>query len=111
MAWYSSFVLDVVRAPSLVKQRDLHIINGVTERGVATPDHVMRIKAKPLVITQAISAGGSDKIANAIRGFIDYYTKDFNKWSAQADTPKTLLDPMPKLIWIESFDIIGVGTT
>jgi rhamnose utilization protein RhaD (predicted bifunctional aldolase and dehydrogenase)/NAD(P)-dependent dehydrogenase (short-subunit alcohol dehydrogenase family) len=107
----TSFILDVVRDPSLVEQMDLHIINSVTDRGVATPDHVIRIKAKPLVITQDISAVGSDKIVKAIRVFVDDYTKYFDKWSAQADSPKTMLDPMPKLIWIESFGIIGVGAT
>lgn len=107
----TSFILDVVRDPSLVKQMDLHIVNGVTDRGVATPDHVIRIKAKPLVLTQAILAGGSDEIAEAIRAFVADYTEYFDKWSAQADSPKTMLDPMPKLIWVESFGIIGVGGT
>ena len=107
----TSFVMNVVDDPSIVAQMNKHIAEGIIDRGVATPDHVIRIKAKPLVLTQAIIATGLDAVVGAIENFIADYKEYFDTWSALEDEPKTMLNPMPKLIWVESLGLIGVGAT
>lgn len=104
-----SFVLDWINDAAITAQIDQHMSNGVLGRGVATPDHVIRIKAKPLVLTRDIQAGGTEAIAGAINSYVYDYKEYFNTWSALADSPKTMLDPMPKLAWVEGMGLIGIG--
>ena len=104
-----SFVLAWIDDAAITAQIDQHIFNGVLGRGVATPDHVIRIKAKPLVLTRDIQAGGAEAIAGAINAYTSDYKKYFNTWSALADSPKTMLNPMPKLAWVEGMGLIGIG--
>ena len=106
-----SFVLDWIDDADIRAQIDQHIFNSVMGRGVATPDHVIRIKAKPLVLTRDIQAGGGKAITNVIKAYVDHYTEYFNTWSARADNPKTMLDPMPKLAWVEGMGLIGIGSS
>ena len=106
-----SFVLNWIDDATITAQIDQHISNGVVGRGVATPDHVIRIKAKPLVLTRIIQAGAAETIVTAIKAYVDDYTKYFNTWSALANSPKTMLDPMPKLAWVEGMGLIGIGTS
>jgi rhamnose utilization protein RhaD (predicted bifunctional aldolase and dehydrogenase)/NAD(P)-dependent dehydrogenase (short-subunit alcohol dehydrogenase family) len=105
----ASFVLDWIDDAAIRAQIDQHISNRVLGRGVATPDHVIRIKAKPLVLSRDIQTGGVNAIANAIKTYINDYTEYFNTWSSQADSSKTMLDPMPKLVWVEGMGLIGIG--
>ena len=106
-----SFVLDWIDCAAITAQIDQHISNGVLGRGVATPDHVIRIKAKPLVLTRNIQTGGVEAIATAIKSYINDYSEYFNAWSILADSPRTMLDPMPKLAWVEAMGLIGIGSS
>ena len=94
----------------MIAQMNKHIAEGIIDQGVATPDHVVRIKAV-LVLTQAIIATGLDAVVGAIENFIADYKEYFDTWSALEDEPKTMLNPLPKLIWVESLGLIGVGAT
>ena len=104
-----SFVLNWIDDAAITAQIDQLISNGVLGRGVATPDHVIRIKAKPLVLTRDIQSSGAEAIADAINDYIINYTEYFNTWSALVDGPKTMLNPMPKLVWVEGMGLIGIG--
>ncbi len=90
-------------------QIDKHIVNGITDRGVATPDHVIRIKPKPWVLTKSTQRAGQKAINDSLKSYISDYKNYFNKWSAKADESKIMLDPKPKVIWVEGFGLIGIG--
>lgn len=78
-------------------------------RGVATPDHVIRTKGHPLVITRAMLEAGPGALRAAVAAFADDYRAYFNRNAPNAASPKTMLNPMPGLVWIEGEGIAGVG--
>jgi len=106
---YPSFVIDLVNDPSIINQIDCHIAQGLIDRGVATPDHVIRIKQKPLVLTRKMQETGDKSIHNAIKSYIGDYKKYFEKWHLKSDNPKVMLDPMPKVVWVEGIGLLGIG--
>lgn len=79
-------------------------------RGVATPDHVIRTKAHPLVITKAMQDAGPDAMRDAVTRFAADYAAYFDRNAPNAASPKTMLHQMPGLVWIEGEGIVGVGT-
>lgn len=78
-------------------------------RGVATPDHVIRTKAEALVLRRA--AQGPGAMQSAVLAFAARYRAYFDTHAPQAATPKTMLPPMPGLVWLEGAGIVGVGST
>ena len=104
-----SVVLKLFTDEGISAQIDKHIANGVTDRGVATPDHVIRIKPKPWVLTKSTQKAGQKAINDSLEAYIGDYSSYFAKWSANADEPKTMLDPKPKIIWVEGIGLIGIG--
>ena len=81
----------------------------LAKRGVATPDHVIRTKGHPLLVTQAMLDAGPDALRAAVAGFADDYRAYFDRNAPNAASPKTMLNPMPGLVWIEDMGIVGVG--
>jgi len=104
-----SFVFDWVDDERLISQIDGLILSGITDRGVATPDHVIRIKAKPLVLSRSMQSGGEKEILKALEIFVNDYTEYFNTWSAVSVSPKKMLNPLPKVVWLEGMGLIGIG--
>ena len=73
-------------------------------KGPVTPDHVIRIKAKPLFVK-------SSNIG-AINKFISNYTKDYNGYfnKYQSNVKNSLIsDPLPRIIIIEGFGYFSIG--
>ena len=75
-------------------------------RGVATPDHVIRTKNKPLYLR-------SDMLnQNGIRDAVDSYVTDYTRYfteNAARYTDKIMLPPTPNVAWIEGLGIAGIG--
>lgn len=84
-------------------------LGALATRGVATPDHVIRTKGHPLLITRAMLDAGPDALRAAVAGFADDYRAYFDRSAPNAASPKTMLNPMPGLVWIEGRGIAGVG--
>lgn len=81
----------------------------LAKRGVATPDHVIRTKCPPLVLTPEIIAG--DGIAAAVKAWCAEYRAYFDRHAPQAKEKKTMLTPMPGLAWVPGLGLIGIGAT
>jgi len=83
------------------------------QRGVATPDHVIRTKRAPLVL----AAPGPDLHAWrleaewALGEYIKAYDAYFDKHNALVGGSKTELDPMPRVLAVPSLGLIGLGKT
>jgi rhamnose utilization protein RhaD (predicted bifunctional aldolase and dehydrogenase)/NAD(P)-dependent dehydrogenase (short-subunit alcohol dehydrogenase family) len=84
-------------------------LEDLATRGVATPDHVIRTKAEPLVLRQ--DAQTPEAMCKAVTEFAVRYRNYFAAHSRLADGHRAMLSPMPGLVWLEGAGIIGVGTT
>ena len=68
----------------------------ITQRGPATPDHIIRTKRLPLL--------GRD-----IEAYVQAYKKYFERNSQSAQTPLTMLDPAPRVIIDPEFGLVSAG--
>lgn len=78
-------------------------------RGVATPDHVIRIKGHPLHLTATDVAGGAEAIAAKVSAFKDEYIGYFNRQAPRYGGAKVMLSPLPNLAWVEGLGLVGIG--
>lgn len=69
---------------------------GISERGPATPDHVIRTKRVPL--------WGRD-----VKGYAEAYRAYFERNAESAGAPKKMLDPAPRVVLDPVFGLCGAG--
>jgi NAD(P)-dependent dehydrogenase (short-subunit alcohol dehydrogenase family) len=77
-------------------------------RGVATPEQVIRIKAEPAILPVVSGdwrAGGAAAIAEFISRYEDY----FERHNARVGGIKKPLDPLPRVLAVPGFGIVGIG--
>jgi len=80
-------------------------------RGVATPDHVIRTKARPLIL----GAPGQDPSAwretalRALRAYMADYHAYFARHAPRFAQGKTQLDPLPRVVVVPGLGLIGLG--
>lgn len=84
-------------------------LEDLATRGVATPDHVIRTKAEPLVLRAADQ--GAEAMRTAVQAYADRYRAYFDTHAPNAAEPKKILSPVPGLVWLEGLGIVGVGST
>ena len=75
-------------------------------RGVATPDHVIRTKAFPLVLPADPSPAA---IEAALAGYIADYQAYFERQNARVGGIKKPLDSLPRLVAVPGLGLIGIG--
>jgi rhamnose utilization protein RhaD (predicted bifunctional aldolase and dehydrogenase) len=80
----------------------------IVGRGTVTPDHVIRLKPKPLIGDAGFSL---DDWRGAIDAFIADYTAYFERNAPHADEPKIMLDPLPRYALIRGLGLVGIGRT
>ncbi len=68
----------------------------ISQRGPATPDHVIRTKCVPLV-------------GRNVKTYVEAYKKYFAKHACKAKAPKTILDPAPRVILDKELGVCTVG--
>ena len=97
----------------------LNYVNGADladygQRGVVTPDHVIRTKNRPL-IAPLPQAGKLDAFAPALRAaVVDYigaYDAMFQRENSRVGGSKRKLDPMPRVVLVPGLGLFGVGAT
>jgi rhamnose utilization protein RhaD (predicted bifunctional aldolase and dehydrogenase)/NAD(P)-dependent dehydrogenase (short-subunit alcohol dehydrogenase family) len=85
-------------------------------RGVATPDHVIRTKAQPLVLPPLPAGGDGPALAawgRSLEQALEAYTADyrayFQRQNAAAGGVKKALDPLPRVAAIPGLGLVGIG--
>jgi rhamnose utilization protein RhaD (predicted bifunctional aldolase and dehydrogenase)/NAD(P)-dependent dehydrogenase (short-subunit alcohol dehydrogenase family) len=81
------------------------------QRGVATPEHVIRMKRLPLLLDPVES--DVDGWSTAMRLALDAYISDYHAYFAQNNVrvggDRRELDPLPRVIVLPGVGIIGTG--
>ena len=81
-----------------------------TTQGPVTPDHVVRIKSKPLVIDLSNDKLNNleSKIIKAVKKYQDDYQKYFKR-NHKYNLKANMLDPYPRLILVKGIGIFSTG--
>jgi rhamnose utilization protein RhaD (predicted bifunctional aldolase and dehydrogenase)/NAD(P)-dependent dehydrogenase (short-subunit alcohol dehydrogenase family) len=83
-------------------------------RGVVTPDHTIRIKNRPLVLS-APESGRLDAYREDVRRCVAQYADDyrayFERHDARADDGgrRTMLDPLPRVLLVPGVGVVALG--
>lgn len=81
-------------------------------RGVVTPDHIIRIKNKPLILPPP-EAGSLAAFAAATRAAVARYAADYLAYfranAAAMALPPAPLDPLPRLVLVPGLGLFGLG--
>jgi rhamnose utilization protein RhaD (predicted bifunctional aldolase and dehydrogenase)/NAD(P)-dependent dehydrogenase (short-subunit alcohol dehydrogenase family) len=92
-------VLDVLNRPDIAD---------LATRGTASPDHVIRIKGRPLVL----GADDDDAAIGAkVAAYAEAYAGYFDRQNARVGGDRTMLSPLPNLVWIPGTGLVGIGRT
>ncbi len=87
-------------------------VKSYSTKGTATPDHVIRVKPFPLIITPKKNSSIEDFKTLAEKAFKDYrkkYTKYFNNNKKKVKEKKTMLDTSPRVILVQNVGLFSVG--
>lgn len=102
-------VMDLRNGPEVMSFLERNDLDELATRGTASPDHVIRIKGRPLVLRKSVWSKGRAEIAKAVQAFADEYSAMFKRQAPHAKEPKTQLLPDPKVAWIEGIGVVGMG--
>ena len=78
-------------------------------KGPVTPDHVIRIKSKPLIIESIINKK-DNFIENSIMNYASEYKKYFQKYKNTIKNAK-ISDPLPRIIIVPNLGYFSIGLT
>ena len=108
------FVLDFRTSPEILNYVGAADLADISQRGVVTPDHIIRTKNKPLVVPAPV-AGTLDDFKAAVHSAVDQYMADYHamfvRENGRVGGIKTELDPMPRLVLVPGVGLFGVGAT
>lgn len=80
--------------------------------GPVTPDHVIRTKPKPLILPPP-KREDLLEFAETAAAAVDAYEKDYRRYfernNRKQKSPKTALDPLPRVILVQGLGLFGVG--
>ena len=86
------------------KRKDITLLE---KRGMASPDHVLRTKGRPIFLKK--SEIDENSIFKKVQNFKISYEKYFERQVKKASEPKTILQADPKHAWVEKLGILGIG--
>jgi rhamnose utilization protein RhaD (predicted bifunctional aldolase and dehydrogenase)/NAD(P)-dependent dehydrogenase (short-subunit alcohol dehydrogenase family) len=108
------FILDFRTGPEILNYVNGADLTSYAQRGVVTPDHIIRTKNFPLLVP-APEAGRLDAFAAAVRAAAaDYaarYDAMFARQNRRVGGSKTKLDPMPRVALVPGVGLFGIGAT
>ena len=89
-------------------------VRSYSSKGTATPDHVIRVKPFPLIISPKQNCSIEDFKILAEKAFKDYrkkYVKYFNINKSKVKEKKTMLDTSPRIILVQNVGLFSVGNS
>ena len=83
-----------------------------SSKGTATPDHVIRVKPFPLIITPKKNSSIHDfklTAGKAIKNYRKKYIKYFNKNNNKVKEKKVMLDTSPRVVFVQNIGMFSIG--
>lgn len=104
------WVLDRRQSPEIDCLLAHEGLAALAARGVATPDHVIRTKRLPLIVSSApdVSAWGA-ALEPAFTNYVAAYDAYFARNNARVGGVKKQLDPLPRVVLAPGLGLIGIG--
>ena len=99
--WPRRWILDLRSGEAARAISDDERLADWSQRGVATPDHVIRTKRFPLVATGDLDT--------SLARYCEVYRGYFERNNARVGGTRTPLDPLPRLIAVPGLGLVGVG--
>ena len=78
----------------------------LSKKGVASPDHVIRIKGNPLVLSQKFD---NQEIEEKLNSFRSDYESYYNRNKKRFKNNLKMLSPNPNVIWAPGIGLIGIS--
>jgi rhamnose utilization protein RhaD (predicted bifunctional aldolase and dehydrogenase)/NAD(P)-dependent dehydrogenase (short-subunit alcohol dehydrogenase family) len=108
------FVMTFRTGPEILAYVSGVELSDYSQRGVVTPDHIIRTKNTPLVLPEP-EAGSLGDFTSAVRegvaDFIARYDDYFARENAALGGTKTKLDPSPRVVLVPGVGLFGLGRT
>jgi rhamnose utilization protein RhaD (predicted bifunctional aldolase and dehydrogenase)/NAD(P)-dependent dehydrogenase (short-subunit alcohol dehydrogenase family) len=108
------FILDFRTNADIRNYVDGAGLADYAQRGVVTPDHVIRTKSLPLIVP-APEAGRLDAFATAVREAVACYAARYDamfaRQNARVGGCKAKLDASPRVVLVPGLGLFGIGAT
>ena len=108
------WILEHRSSPEILAFVNGSDLDRYSQRGVVTPDHVIRIKPWPLILpppTAAELASYGADVRAAVEAYAGRYRAYFARNDAAAATKRKALDPWPRVLLVPGVGLFGVGAT
>jgi rhamnose utilization protein RhaD (predicted bifunctional aldolase and dehydrogenase)/NAD(P)-dependent dehydrogenase (short-subunit alcohol dehydrogenase family) len=99
-------ILALRSSPSILAFIERASATDLSQRGCATPDHVIRTKPWPLLLRRPTADA-----AGAIATFAERYDAYFASVCEKKRITRTKLDPWPRLVLVPRVGLVGIGKT
>ncbi|HEY7607981.1 MAG TPA: bifunctional aldolase/short-chain dehydrogenase, partial [Alphaproteobacteria bacterium] len=108
------FVAEFRTAPEILAYVNGADLASYSQRGVVTPDHIIRTKNRPLVVPQP-EAGKLDDFAAALRDAVGKFSAEYDAYFARENAAvggtKSKLDSSPRVVLVPGVGLFGLGRT
>ena len=87
-------------------------VRSYSSKGTATPDHVIRVKPFPLIITPKKNSSLDDFKLTAKKAFDNYrkkYINYFNTNKIKVKSKKVMLDTSPRVVFVQNVGMFSIG--
>ena len=87
-------------------------VRSYSSKGTATPDHVIRVKPFPLIITPKKNSSIDEFKTTAKKAFENYrkkYTNYFNVNKKKVKEKKVMLDTSPRVVLVQNVGVFTIG--
>jgi rhamnose utilization protein RhaD (predicted bifunctional aldolase and dehydrogenase) len=104
------FIAEFRTAPEILAYVNGAELSSYSQRGVVTPDHIIRTKNRPLV-TPPPETGKLDAFAGAVREAVAKFVADYETYFARENEAvggtKTKLDSSPRVVLVPGVGLFG----
>lgn len=109
---YKRWVLDHRTSDSVRTFVDGADLADYGTRGVVTPDHIIRLKNRPLVVP-APDKNELDAFKDAVEDVVAAYHKDYDRYFTENSEGKgkIQLDPAPRVVFVPGIGLFGMGNS